>query len=121
MEDWLFLLRNLENEKIYIKDEVCITMRQHDERSMMNNKKVIEARGKATNWAINNLNLSGLQKKKLYAWSHYFCGIHQYLDYNRAAAVGEAMAAIKKDGLNKKFLVLLSKSIIGRKLIKAIR
>jgi len=121
MEDWLFLLRNLANEKIYIKDEICITMRQHDERSMMNNQKVIEARKKANTWAIENLALTGQEKRKLNAWSHYFCGIHQYLDHNRAGAVKEVLSAIKEDGPNKKFLVLLSKSIIGRKLIKTIR
>lgn len=121
MEDWLFLLLNLENEKIYIKNKVCITMRQHDERSMMNNQKVIEARKKATVWAKKNLSLSELEKKKLSAWSHYFCGIHQYLDNNRAGAVKEAINAIKEYGLNKFFLLLLTKSIIGRNLIKAIQ
>ena len=121
MEDWLFLLHNLASGKIYIKDEICITMRQHDERSMMNNQKVINARRKANAWAIENLALTEPEKKKLNAWSHYFCGIHQYLDHNRAGAVKEALSAIKNDGLNKKFLALLSKSIIGRKLIKTIR
>jgi hypothetical protein len=31
MEDWLFLLANLESNKIFIKDEIGVTM-----RSMMN-------------------------------------------------------------------------------------
>ncbi len=121
MEDWLFLLENLSNEKIFIKDEVCITMRQHDERSMNNNQKVIEARRKATDWALKRLNLSATAKKTLLAWSHYFCGIHEYLDFKRGAAVKEAITAIKKDGLQKHFLILLAKSIVGRKLIKTIR
>jgi hypothetical protein len=96
-------------------------MRQHDERSMMNNQKVIEARKKATAWAINNLGLSENEKNKLNAWSHYFCGIHQYLDHNRTGAIKEAMDAIKLGGLNKKYLLLFAKSVIGRKLIKAIQ
>lgn len=121
MEDWLFLLRNLEIKKIFIINEVCITMRQHDERSMMNNQKVIEARKKATAWAINNLRLSENEKNKLNAWSHYFCGIHQYLDHNRVGALKEILNAIKLDGLNKKYFLLLAKSILGRKLIKLIR
>ena len=53
MEDWLFLLEILQENKIFIKDEICVTMRQHDERSMSNNQKVIEARIKATDWALN--------------------------------------------------------------------
>lgn len=121
MEDWLFLLDNLADSKIFIKDEICVTMRQHDERSMSDNQKVIEARRKATDWALNKLDLSPSKKKTLIAWSHYFCGVHEYLDHKRGAAVNEAMKAIKGDGLNKSFLFLLAKSIVGRKLIKAIR
>ena len=121
MEDWLFLLENLANDKIFIKDEICVTMRQHDERSMSNNQKVIEARRKATDWALNKLELSPSKRKTLIAWSHYFCGVHEYLDHKRGAAVNEAMKAIKGDGLNKSFLFLLAKSIVGRKLIKTIR
>src|SRR6185503_14566151 len=99
MEDWLFLLENLASDKIYIKDEICVTMRQHDERSMSDNQKVIEARRKATNWVLNRLTLFPAKKKTLIAWSHYFCGVHEYLDHKRSAAVNEAMKAIKGNGL----------------------
>jgi len=121
MEDWLFLLENLSDKKIFIKNETCITMRQHDERSMSDNQKVIEARKKATAWALTKLQLSEADKKTLIAWSHYFYGIHEYLDHKRRAAMNEAMKAIKGDGLKGSFLLLLVKSVIGRKLIKTIR
>ena len=121
MEDWLFLLTNLAGNKIFIKNELCVTMRQHDERSMNNNQKVIEARKKATEWILKNLTLSPLEKRTLIAWSHYFCGIHQYLDHKRGAAVKEAITAIKENGIQKDFLFLLGKSLVGRKIIKAIR
>lgn len=121
MEDWLFLLENLTDDKIFIKDEICVTMRQHDDRSMNNNQKVIGARRKATDWVLGKLELSSSKKKTLVAWSHYFCGVHQYLDHKRIAAVNEAMKAIKGDGLRKSILILLAKSIVGRKLIRAIR
>jgi glycosyltransferase involved in cell wall biosynthesis len=121
MEDWLFLLENLSENKIFIRDEICVTMRQHDDRSMSNNQQVIEARKKATDWALKRLELTPAKKKTLIAWSHYFCGVHEYLDHKRAAAVNEAGKAIRADGLNKSFLLLLAKSIVGRKLIKAIR
>ena len=96
-------------------------MRQHDERSMGNNQKVIEARKKANDWALKNIPLSKEDQKTLTAWSHYFCGIHQYLDNKRGASVKEAITAIKRDGIHKQFLLLLVKSIIGRKLIRAIK
>ncbi len=121
MEDWLFLLENLTSEKIFIKDEICITMRQHDERSMSNNQKVIQARRKATDWILKRLSLSAADKKILLAWSHYFCGIHEYLDHKRKAAIKEAISAIKENGLQKHFLLLFAKSIVGRKMIKTIR
>jgi GalNAc5-diNAcBac-PP-undecaprenol beta-1,3-glucosyltransferase len=121
MEDWLCILHNLENEKMYIKDAIGVTMRQHDERSMMNNKKVIEARNKATAWLLSHLKLDEGERKTLLAWSHYFCGIHFYLDHNRRAAWNETIKAIRLTGVNKKFLQLLIKSAIGRKIIKALR
>lgn len=121
MEDWLFLLENLANNKIFIKDEICITMRQHNERSMNNNQKVIEARRNATDWALNKLELTEDKKKILIAWSHYFCGIHEYLDHKRGAAMKEAIGAIRIDGLKKQLLLLLFKSVIGRKLIARLK
>ena len=121
MEDWLFLLENLANNRIYIKDEICITMRQHDDRSMSNNQKVIEARRKANDWILKRLSLSSASKKTLLAWSHFFCGIHEYLDHKRRAAMKEAIAAIKKDGLQKHFLLLLAKSIVGRKFVNRVK
>lgn len=121
MEDWLFLLANLQSDKIFIKNKICMTMRQHDDRSMNNNQKVIAARWKAVDWLLRNLTFTDREKKTLIAWSHYFCGIHQYLDHNRSASVKEAITVIKSEGLKKQFLFLLFKSIVGRKLIKAIR
>jgi len=121
MEDWLFLLANLTNTKIFIKDEIGVTMRQHDERSMSNNQKVIEARRKAVEWALAKLALSPEKKKTLIAWSHYFCGIHQYLDHRRSDAIKEAIIAVKIEGFKKQFLFLIMKSIVGRKLLRAIR
>ena len=121
MEDWLFLLANLADNKIYIKNEIGVTMRQHDERSMSNNQKVIEARKKALNWALNELELTATEKKILIARSHYFCGIHQYLDHKGSAAIKEAITAVKIEGLKKQFLVLIMKSIVGRKIIRVIR
>ncbi len=121
MEDWLFILQNLEKEKIFIRNKICLTMMQHPERSMSNNQRVIAARIKAKDWALDKLQLSDTEKKILVAWSHYFCGVHQYLDYNRGASVKESMAAIRTGGIHKKFLLLLAKSIAGRKLTTAFR
>lgn len=115
MEDWLFLLLNMENERIYLEDKICVTMRQHDERSMQNNQKVIAARQKATEWLLQRLVLDKNQQKTIRGWSHYFCGIHQYLDNKRKEAITETLAAIKLIGINGRGLLLLLKSMVGRK------
>ena len=121
MEDWLFLLSNMERNKIFISKEICLSMRQHDDRTMNNNQKVIRARRLATEWVLQNLSLTVSEQKSLKAWSYYFCGVHQYLDNNRSASVKETFKAIKSGGLNKKFFLLMAKSIIGRKLIKMVK
>ena len=117
MEDWLFLLLNSEHDKVFIRDKVCLTMRQHDERSMMNNQLVINARQNAATWILKNLHLENSDRKKIMAWSHYFCGVHQYLDLKRKEALAESVKAIKSDGLKIDFLLLFLKSIIGRSII----
>lgn len=121
MEDWLFILLNTERFRLFLKDKVCLSMREHDDRSMGNNQRVIEARQKATEWAVKGLELSPVQSKKIRAWSHYFCGIHEYLDHKRGAAVREACRAMMGAGLNRKFILLFFKSVIGRKWIQRLR
>jgi GalNAc5-diNAcBac-PP-undecaprenol beta-1,3-glucosyltransferase len=118
MEDWLFLLSNLEQKRIYIVDKVVLTMRQHESRSMLDNKKVIDARKKATDWAIQNLQVSISDQRILKAWSDYFCGIHYYLDNKGGKAIRQAFSAIKKTGPDRKFIFLLIKAIVGRKFIE---
>ena len=120
-EDWLFLLSNLEKNKIFIHKNICISMRQHSDRSMNDNQKVITARKLAAKWGLKNLSLTNPEQNTLKAWSYYFCGVHQYLDNNRSASVKETFKAIKSGGLNKKFFLLMAKSIIGRKLIKMVK
>lgn len=117
MEDWLFLLVNLGKEKIFIRDKVCLTMREHEERSMYDNQKVIAARKQATAWALEHIDFNREQQKTLEAWSHYFCGIHHYVERKRRLAMKETLAAIRKGGINKKFLALALKAMVGRKLL----
>jgi GalNAc5-diNAcBac-PP-undecaprenol beta-1,3-glucosyltransferase len=121
LEDWMFLLDNLQNDMIYLVDETTITVRHNQNRSVSDNQRVIKVRGLATWWALDNIPLSEHRQKKLKAWSHYFCGIHQYLDGNRKASVRESITAIRLAGINKKFLFLLVKSVIGRKIITLLK
>ena len=119
MEDWLFVLLNTRNQPIFIKDKVCVHMQQHDDRSMLQNKKVIEARKNATEWALRKFELASSQVKELRTWTHYFCAVHQYLEANRREAIKEILHAIRLGGGKKKFIKVFAKAIIGRKLIKS--
>ena len=121
MEDWLFLLSNMDNERIYLEDKICVTMRQHDERSMRNNQKVIAARQKATVWLLQHISLNQNEQKVLMGWSHYFCGIHQYLDHKRKEAIAETLAATRLLGINSKLFALFLKSLIGRTNIRRLK
>jgi len=118
MEDWLFVLLNTKNNPIFIKDIVCVHMQEHEGRSMAQNNVVIKARKSATEWILKNITLSSSEKKKLRTWSHYFCGVHEYLDNNRRQAINESINVIKMGGVKREFLLLFFKSLIGRKLIR---
>jgi glycosyltransferase involved in cell wall biosynthesis len=121
MEDWLFLLLNLKDKQIYISSAEGVVMREHDNRSMANNRNVIEARKRATAWALEHLSLSPAQQNALQAWSAYFCGIHEYLEGNRSEALKQASKAIRFGGPRLLFLLLHAKALVGKKLIERLK
>lgn len=115
MEDWLFLLLNLRSSRIFIKDAIGVVMREHEGRSMANNRKIIAAREKATNWALQHIQLNRKEQTVLMTFSAYFCGVHEYIEGNRMAALKFNATAFAKGGLQLRFILLLIKSIIGQK------
>lgn len=121
LEDWMFILENLRYDRIYLIDQITIMVRHNETRSTANNQRVIKVRKLAQDWILKNVALSKDEQRTLKAWSYYYCGIHQYLDHNRAGALRETWKAIITGGINKKFLTLFAKSVIGRKIIKAIQ
>jgi GalNAc5-diNAcBac-PP-undecaprenol beta-1,3-glucosyltransferase len=121
-EDWLFLMENLYHHKIFIIDKVTLTMRDHKNRSMRSDNSLIISRTKlAQNWIKERVNLSNEELKKLDAHVNYFCAIHSYIDHKKNDAVRYALNAIFSGGLKIKYLVMLTKSLIGQKLISRIR
>lgn len=114
LEDWMFLLANLQHTDIYLIDRVTISVRHHDERSMANNTKVIAARKKATDWAVQHLRLSASQERTLKAYSHYFCAIHFYLDGQRPTAWQEIKASLSNGGPKKELAILFLKTLVGK-------
>lgn len=121
LEDWMFLLQNLQWRNIFLIDEITITIRDHAGRSMADNDKVIEARKKATAWAIEKVALSTANKQVLKAYSSYFCAIHYYIDKNRQLAIKELTDAVKTGGFQPDFAVLLLKIIIGKQWVEKLK
>lgn len=121
-EDWLFLLENLRDSRIYIADKVTITLYDHPLRSMRSDNSIIIKKTKlAEKWILNKLSLSTAEIKTLRAHVNYFCGIHSYLDDHRKDAVKFAFDAIKSGGVKLKYLSLLLKSVAGKKVISKIK
>jgi len=121
MEDWLFVLLNTKNNPIFIKDIVCVHMQEHEGRSMAQNNVVIKARRIATEWALKNMSLTTAEAKILITWSYYFCGVHEYLGGNTKEAMRGVLSAIRSGGVNKKFIMRLTKLLVGEKIIKKLK
>lgn len=122
MEDWMFLVENLADERIYIRDEITITVVDHAERSMRNdNRAIIEKKLSAAEWITNRVSLSESQKRTLNGYAFYFCAIHSYLDGNRISTMCYLFKSSKRIGVNTNIAVLFIKNLIGYNLIRNLR
>jgi glycosyltransferase involved in cell wall biosynthesis len=121
MEDWLFLMKNLIDDRIYLIDKVTISINDHDSRSMRgDNSLIIYKNLLAKEWIINNVPLSAKEKKILNANSYYFCAIHAYIDSSRKKALNYLKKGISENGCKKKEFVLFVKILFGVKIISKI-
>lgn len=117
-EDWLFFLKNLRYQRLYLIDQVTLLMLDHEDRSMRsNNEQLVAKTILALNWIISNIELTSGNLRRLIAHVNYFCAIHTYLDGRRIRSLGYAMKAIGKGGMRPKYIILIGKILIGRKLI----
>jgi glycosyltransferase involved in cell wall biosynthesis len=121
-EDWMFLIQNLRNQKLFIIDKVTITMFDHNQRSMRSgNNEIVKKTHLAYDWIVSKIKLPVPEEKVLKAHVNYFSGIHAYLDSNKKESINYSMKAISEGGIKIKYLSLLIKSIIGRKLINKLK
>jgi len=122
MEDWMFLVENLVDDRIYIRNEITITVVDHAGRSMRSdNRRIIEKKLLAAEWIAVRVNLSEQQKRILSGRVFYFCAIHSYLDGDRKSAMQHLFKTSKKLGVSANIAVLFIKSLIGYDLIQKIR
>jgi hypothetical protein len=71
----------------------------------------------ALDWIKNNVDLSPAEQRSLRAHANYFCAIHKYLDDDKSQALRFAANAILEVGPRMKYIVLIGKVLVGRKLI----
>jgi len=117
-EDWLFFLQNLQGQRIYLIDRVTLLMVDHDDRSMRQNDRIlIEKTLLSREWIHKHVRLKEAEIHRLDAHLNYFCAIHSYVDFRRKEAFNFLINAFRNGGIKKKYLVLLAKIMIGRKIL----
>lgn len=94
VEDWMFMLENTQQDKIYLVDAVTLTMNDHDQRSMRSDNSALVRRLQlALEWMLNRVTLSPAQRRVLTGRVYYLCAIHAYADGHRGQALGFARQA----------------------------
>lgn len=120
-EDWMFLVENLQQDKIFIIDKVAVLMLQHEGRSMGQNALLIERRIKATERLCRKISFTKKQQDQLWAYTFVFCSVHAYLDYQKSNAIFYLRKAAALAGWNRYFALTLLKYVVGRKFIEKIK
>lgn len=121
MEDWIFLFSNLWSRELFLIGKNTLEMREHENRSMRNHVMVTEKRILSMNYIISHFSLTREERNTLSGYSHYFCGIHYYLDEKRIKALGSLLTTMRFLGFKKDILKLFIKIIIGRKVTLRIK
>jgi len=87
VEDWMFMLENTQQDRVYIVDAVTLTMNDHEQRSMRaDNQGLIRRLDLAAGWMQQRLILSTNQRQRLLGQVYYLCAIHAHIDgYQREA------------------------------------
>jgi len=121
MEDWIFLLENLFDQRIFIINKYTVIQKYHAKRSMQeNNLRVIERKQNALKWLNDHINFTSSEQKILKAHAFYFIAIHYYLDAKRLRAFEFLFLSVINGKIDLSVFSLLLKSIVGRKIIDII-
>jgi glycosyltransferase involved in cell wall biosynthesis len=114
MEDWIFFLQNLQHDSLYLIQTVSVKMREHEGRSMSQNKLVIQRKLLAFQFLKKELHLTEKELTLLESNADFFCSIHSYLDDDKFQSRNFLRKSIRKSGPNLKTFLLSIKLIAGR-------
>lgn len=122
LEDWMFYLQNLVTRKVYLIDQVTVSMFDHDERSMKgDNSMLVKKAALALEWMKSHLPLPAEEFRQLEAQVCYFSAIHCYLDGKRSETFRFLARATKTGGFRTAYASLFLKAAAGRKRLLALK
>ncbi|MEE9372239.1 MAG: glycosyltransferase family 2 protein [Saprospiraceae bacterium] len=121
LEDWMFLISNLQKDELLLESGIGVYILDHSNRSMSDNQLVIRRRLAANEKLNNSHKMSRKQNKIMNAYSYYFCAIHAYLDSERKQSLSFLYKAILEVGIQFEFVILFIKAILSYSIIKKIR
>lgn len=101
MEDWIFLMENLQRARIFILPDVTVGMRDHELRSMRGNAgRIIAARNNATKYLLGALKFSETEERELVGKSFYFCAVHSYIGHMTRTGFQYLLKSIRNNGIS---------------------
>jgi GalNAc5-diNAcBac-PP-undecaprenol beta-1,3-glucosyltransferase len=117
VEDWMFMLQNTQQDRVYIIDAVTLTMNDHDARSMRSDNTALVRRLQlALDWMLQRVTFSPAQRRVLTGRVYYLCAIHAYADNHR----GEALRYARQAALylpKVQAAVLLMRCLLGERVV----
>lgn len=110
MEDWIFLMENLQNSNLLLLNKYTMSMRDHDARSMKgNSNKIVNARENATQYLISKITFAEDDRRILIGNSDYFCAVHAYIGGNTSEGLRYLLASVRSVGISLKTILLFLK------------
>ncbi|OON65920.1 glycosyltransferase family 2 protein [Hymenobacter sp. CRA2] len=121
VEDWMFMLENTQQDRVYIVDTVTITMNDHDARSMRSdNSALVRKLQLALTWMLERVQLTPAQRQILTGRVYYLCAIHAYADGHRAESLRFArLAAPHLPG--SQAAILLVRCLVGLPVVELVK
>lgn len=113
VEDWMFMLQNMEHDQVYLVDAVTVVMNDHDNRSMRADYRTMANRWlRLPPWFDKHLHLTAEQRQLLLGHIYYLCAIHAYAADARTEALQYAWKALPFLPI-KQASVLIARCLIG--------
>lgn len=121
VEDWMFMLENIQQDRVYIVDAVTLTMNDHDARSMRSdNTALVRKLQLALEWMLARVALTVVQRRTLTGRVYYLCAIHAYADGHTVEALRFARRAAPHLP-SRQAILLLVRCLVGVRVVSLIK